>query len=61
MAASDSNKGVNFLASTLATPVSPAEAGRASEENVIEGLAAFLGGADHDFQTIDRFELTGKI
>jgi len=26
MAASDSNKGVNFLASTLATPVSPAEA-----------------------------------
>ena len=38
-----------------------AEAGRAGEENVIEGLAAFLGGADHDFQTIDRFELTGKI
>jgi len=38
-----------------------AEAGRAGEEDVIERLAAALGGADHHLQALDRLRLAGEI
>ena len=38
-----------------------AEARRAGEENVIECFAAFLGGADHDLEALDGFELAGEV
>jgi hypothetical protein len=38
-----------------------AEAGRAGEEDVVEGLAALLGGADHDLQALDGLQLAGEV
>jgi hypothetical protein len=38
-----------------------AEAGRAGEQDVVERLAAALGGADHDLQALDGLELAGEI
>lgn len=38
-----------------------AEAGRAGEENVVEGLAALFGGPDHDLEALDGFCLAGEV
>ncbi len=38
-----------------------AETGRAAEQNVVNGFAAFLGGGDSDFEAFLDFGLAGEL
>ncbi len=38
-----------------------AQAGRAAEQDVVEGLAAGAGGADHDLEALDGLGLAGEV
>ena len=67
MAASDSNKGVNFLASTLATPVSPAEAALrplsfsdfTGQLKTIDRLKIMVGAAKKRGEALNHILLSG--
>jgi replication-associated recombination protein RarA len=67
MAASDSNKGVNFLASTLAAPVSPAEAALrplafsdfTGQLKTVERLKIMVGAAKKRGEALNHILLSG--